>query len=111
MGFLFTSEGTKRKIAAVLSLALDVASMFPGTDQIVLAVQYIAGIFGVSGLVHAGASGSLSKHALAGLSAALATLILIARFVPKLEPLIPVLQHLAALLGAAAVGQKISSGK
>ena len=108
---LFTSEGFKRQVAATLSLLLGVISMFPGTSEAIIAIQWIASFFGVSGLVHATTAGTLSKNQAAGLVSVLSGLIALAHFVPAMTPLIGPMQYLATILGAIAVGQKMATPK
>ena len=109
LSFLFRSQGSKRQIAAILSALLGVAEIFPGAAQITVAVQWLASAFGVTGLVHASAAGTIFQNKLPGIVAILSTLIALAHFVPSLAPLVGPMQHLAALLGAASVGSKLSS--
>ena len=104
---LFLSDGFKRQIASLLSLLLGIVSMFPGSSGAIAAIQWAASFFGVSGLIHATAAGTLSKSKAAGLSAALSGLIAIAHFVPAMAPLIGPMQYLNTILGAIALGQKM----
>lgn len=105
---LFTSEGLKRKIAALLSLVLGVVAMFPGAQPIKDAVQLIASLFGVTGLVHATAAHTLSQHTLAGLASAVSIIIALSHVFPQLLPIVGPLQYVATMLGAATVGSALS---
>lgn len=107
MSLFGTSDGTKRKIAAVLSVLLGIAGQFSGAAQIVSVIQWVASAFGVTGLVHAASAGTLAKYNLASITAAIATLIALLHWIPQAAPLIAPLQYLATLLGAATVGNAI----
>jgi len=109
LSFLFRSEGAKRDIASVLSVVLGISSMFPGTEQIVIIVQWLASAFGVTGLLHAAKSQTILAHRIPSIVATLSALIAIAQFVPQLAPIIGPMQYLATILGAAAVGGKLST--
>jgi hypothetical protein len=108
LSFLFRSQGAKRQVAAILSVLLGFAEVIPGAAGAISAIQWAAGVFGVTGLVHAAGAQTLLKHRLAGITAVLTTLIAVAHFVPSLAPLIGPMQHLASILGAAAVGSNLS---
>lgn len=101
---IFTSEGSKRKIAAALSVLLGLAGMVPGTAGIVQAIQAVAAFFGVTGLVHAGLSGTVSKTVLGSISALAVSLAFAAQWIPSLAPIAGHLQYLASVAGAAALG-------
>lgn len=102
-------RGLKRHLASVLAAVLEVLRVVPGAEQIVLWLEKAAGALGLVGLGHAAAKGTVSRFKLAGLSSLVSTIILLAYFVPSLQSLVPVLQKVAALLGAAAVGGKLAN--
>ena len=101
--------GVKRHLASVLAAVLEVLRAIPGTEQLVFSVEKIAGGLGIVGLGHAAVKGSVSRFKLAGLSSLVSTLILLAYFVPSLQEFVPVLQKVAGVLGAAAVGAKVTN--
>lgn len=103
MGF-FDREGFKRQIAALLSVVVEVLRLVPGAGQFLWIIEAIAAFFGITGIGHATAKGTLTRKKLATASAAVASLIAVCYFIPVLAPLIPYLQTLAALLGSAALG-------
>ena len=101
---LFKSVGFKRQLASVLSVVLGLASMFPGAQSVVDAVQAIASFFGVTGLLHATAVGTLAKNQIGNAVSLISLLITLSHFIPALTPYVGTLQYIATILGAAAVG-------
>jgi hypothetical protein len=100
---LLRSLGIKRLIASWLSAIVEVLRAIPGTSEWVSVIEVIAGVFGITGLSHSSAAGTLSKRKLATASAALATLIALSHAIPALAVARPFLENIAALLGSAAV--------
>lgn len=100
---LLQSLGIKRLIASWLSAVVEVLRAIPGTSEWISVIEVIAGAFGITGLGHSGAAGTMSKRKLATASAALAALIALSHVVPALAVARPFLEKLAALLGSAAV--------
>ena len=105
---LFSSFGLKRLIASYLSIIIEVLRAMPGTAEVISTIEVVAGLFGITGIAHAGATGDLTRKKISTAAAALAGLVFVARFVPALAPFIPILEKIAAMLGAAAVGIQVS---
>lgn len=101
---LFSSVGLKRLISAALSALLGIAPQFPQVQPLILVLQWLAGVLGGVGVVHAVSVGTLGKGKLSSLASVFATLALLAGYVPALAPYAHILQELAALFGAAGVG-------
>lgn len=104
---LFSSVGLKRRIAAALSIVLYVISGIPGTEAIALAVQEVAGVFGLTGMVHAAKAGTVSRYAIISAVAVINIALAIAPFYPPLLPAVPALQKIAVVLSSATIGATI----
>ena len=98
------SKGVKRNIASVLSAVIGVVSMVPEGAAVVGILQTVAGVFGITGLMHATAAKTIDQAKLAAITSFLAFIIALAPFIPGLEPYVPLLQKIAAILGAGATG-------
>ena len=105
---VLNSFGLKRLIASWLSAIIEVLRAVPGASEYISAIEVAAGFFGITGISHAGATGSLTKKKTATASAAVASLIALSYVFPVLIPFRPFLEKLAAVLGAAAVGVSLS---
>lgn len=105
---MFTSFGIKRLVAAILLPILELLKSIPGTGELIMAVEAIAALFGVTGLAHAAKARTISRKKLLSTAALLAILLEIAQLVPALHPYIPLLQKIAALFGAVAAGSAIN---
>ncbi len=106
LGGLFESLGLKRYIASALSVVVEVLRAIPGAEGAVSAIEMIAGFFGITGIGHATVSGGIDKKILATASSAIASLIALSYFIPALAQFRPILEKVAALLGAAALGAR-----
>lgn len=100
---LLKSLGLKRKLASFLSVVLAVAASVPEGADIAPYVMYIASFFGITGLVHAGAAGTVGKYKNATIASILSVLIGFAAQYPLLAPYLPLLYTLAAVFGGAAL--------
>jgi hypothetical protein len=100
---LLRSLGLKRLVASWLSAVVEVLRAIPGTSEWISTIEVTAGVFGVTGLGHSGAAGTLSKKKLATASAAVAALIALSHVIPALAVARPFLEKVAAVLGSAAV--------
>jgi hypothetical protein len=103
------SAGVKRNIASILSAVVGVASSVPQAAPAIAVLQTVAGLFGITGIAHAGAARTLDKDKVAAITSFLAFVIALAPFIPALQPYVPYLQELAAILGAAATGLLVGS--
>lgn len=104
----FSSFGLKRLVASYLSIIVEVLRAVPGTAEIISSIEMVAGLFGITGIVHTGTTGDLTKKKLSTAAAAIAAVLFLARFIPAMAPFVPILEKVAALLGAAAVGVQIT---
>lgn len=103
-------NGFKRTLAAAL-LALIGLINASGSATLMMLVpflEWVAAGLGTVGVIHAGISmstkpGVFKKYILA----TLASLIAIAQLIPALHPWVEILRQIAALIGAAAVGQYV----
>lgn len=100
---MLDSNGVKRLIAAFLSSLLELLRVFPATANAVMVIELVAGLFGITGISHAVMDKTVAERKLASVVAVLAGLIAIAQFIPQLQPLVPFLQHLAAIIGGGAM--------
>lgn len=100
----FNSFGLKRLIASYLSVIVEVLRSIPGTADVIHVLEVVAGMFGIVGITHAGTSGNITRKKLSTAAAALAFLIVLARFIPAMGPFVPFLEKAAALIGAASLG-------
>jgi hypothetical protein len=102
---MFDSTGLKRIVASIL---LMLAGMITASGSVTLAflvpiLQKIAAGLGAAGIIHAGFSGTIQSYLLATMSAILA----IAQTIPAFADYVPLLQYIATLLGAAALGRRL----
>lgn len=102
---LFESAGLKRKIANVLSVVLGVSMLVPGAQGVPVLVAQIAAFFGVSGLVHATAVGTLHRSVLLSCATFLTVLASLSWVIPGLDSYAKELTELSALLSAYALRQ------
>lgn len=101
---VFKPKTLKRYISSALSVITQIMLSIPELVPYVYIVDWIAGLFGITGVVHSTAGGTISKAKLGYAASFVAFLITLAQFVPALEPYVPFLQKLAAILGAAGLG-------
>lgn len=97
------SNGTKRLIAAFLSSLLEVLRAIPAAANFVSVIELVAGFFGITGISHAVLEKTVATKKLASFAAILAAVVALAQFVPQLQPFLPFLQRIAALLGSGAM--------
>lgn len=108
---MLESKGYKRLIASFLLMisgimeALGYPTSF-AADSVQAAAAGIGGI----GIAHSVVDKKKNFFKHYGL-ATIASLLAIARFIPVLAPYVPLLQELAVLFGATAVGQKLGEIK
>lgn len=101
---MFASWGLKRLLSAILLPIVEVLKSIPGTAEIIAALEALAAVFGITGLAHATKARTVGRKKLVSIAALLAILIEVAQFVPGMQPYIPLLQKIAAIFGATAVG-------
>lgn len=106
---LFDSSGLKRLIASALCAIIEVLRGIPGTAEIISVLEALAGAFGAVGLTHAAAAKTVTRKKLTGIASLIAILIIIAQYVPALQPYVPLLEKIAAILGSAGVGAAIAA--
>lgn len=104
--YLFNSLGLKRRIASFIQvvIAFLAASGQPWATPAIQVLTWIAGAFGLVGVTHAAASGTVGKYSSASFSSIIGILLLIAQSVEKLNWLVPILQEIAAIFGAVSLG-------
>lgn len=104
---MWKSKGLKRLLASLLLVVASalIATGNPVAIALALKLQALAAGLGVVGVVHAGVVNkkTLKKYLLA----TIASLVAVLQFIPGLSEYVKLLQQAAALLAAAAVGQKI----
>lgn len=103
------SLGLKRLVASWLNVIVEVLRAVPGTAETVASIEVVAGLFGITGLGHAGVSGTVTKKKIATASALVSVLLAASYAIPALAPFAPILQKAAAVLGAAAVGSSLAT--
>lgn len=101
---IFSSDGLKRKIAALLTAVIPLLEADPNFSYLVPYVIHIAGLLGVTGLTHAAGSRTLDQHKLASLAALLSSVLTVAQYIPALAPYLPILTQVAGFVSALAVG-------
>lgn len=103
---ILESDGLKREIAGIIQSLILVISPIPGLGFLVPILTVASAILGGTGLIHAGILGSFLNRIFSTLASVLAIAILIAAQIPAALPYIPLMQKLAALLGAAGYVSK-----
>lgn len=101
---LVTIPGIKRTISGALDAIALPLSAVPGGDALVLPINSVSAAFGGTGLLHATKEKTVKKFGLSSIASVFSVLTLIAHAVPALQLYLPILQKLAAISGAAAVG-------
>lgn len=101
---LVTIPGIKRTISGALDAIALPLTVIPGAESLVLPIQAVSAFFGGTGLIQATKQKTIGKFKLSSLASVFSVLTLIAHAVPSLHPFLPLLQKLAALSGAVAVG-------
>lgn len=105
------SSGLKRLIASGLNSLLGVLLVVPDAAAYIAPIQQIAGFFGLTGLVHAAGSGTVTKKKLASASALVSLLLAASYFVPAIAAYRTALESLAGVLGSAALGVQVNADK
>jgi len=108
---IFKSEGIKRLIASGFAAVYSLLASFPETASLLPILLQIAAFFGITGVAHATVAGTVPKFKLATVSAVLSIVIGVAYFFPQFEAVIPLLQKIAGLLGAGALGATLAARK
>jgi len=99
-----TSFGFKRYVSAALSSIIGLVSSVPEAAPFLVMLESVAGVFGITGVLHATGQGTLNKATLASLASLIAFIASLAPFIPQLQPYEEMLRKLAAFLGATALG-------
>lgn len=103
---LFLSVGFKRRLAALLSIVAELATSVPELSAIIPVLTWIAGFFGVTGIVHATTQKTVRRYGSTSIAAALAALLVFAKNYPPLEPFIPIIEKLILIFGAIGLTKK-----
>lgn len=109
LSLITKSTGLKRYLASGLSVIIGFLTGIPGAESFLPVLTNVAGVLGVAGTVHAAGSRTISKAWLASAAAFIAFIITLAQFIPELQPYTPMLEKLAAFLGAAAGGAVLTA--
>lgn len=106
----FASWGLKRYLASLINMILVVLRTVPGTYSLVIPwLEYAAAALGGAGLVHSTATSKLGGVLNAtNISAVISVLLIVAKTIPQLGFLMPVLEALAAIFGTVAVSKGIA---
>ena len=96
--------GIKRTIAGILDAVALPLSAIPGGEALVLPINSVSAAFGGTGLIQATKQKTVQKFGLSSIASVFSVLTLIAHAVPSFQIYLPLLQKLAAISGAAAVG-------
>lgn len=105
LGWL-VSRGFKRKLASLLAIVAQLAQTVPGLGQVLVVLNYIAGLFGVAGVAHAAGSGTVTKFGAASIASVLAALLAAAQIYPALLPFVPIIQKLVLIFGVLGIAKK-----
>ena len=102
---LTASVGLKRRIASITASLITLLSTIPIAAPALPVLNWIAGLIGSVGVVHAGFGGTLKKYLAATLSSLLSAFIFAAGSNPAIAPYVHTLQTLAGLLGVVAASK------
>lgn len=105
---MFNSLGLKRKLASALAVVLEVVRYIPEAAPFVAILEQIVAGLGGAAVAHASTAGTVSKFKLATASSVLSFLLGMSYAVPALAPYRAILEKLASLVGAAALGSAVS---
>ncbi len=103
------SKGAKRLIASFIAALTSLAMVLPipGINEAIAYLQALAGSAGAIGIADAGLrTQALGKEKLATASSVFSFLLLLAHWIPALQPYVVLLQQLAGGLGIAAISAK-----
>lgn len=106
---LISSVGFKRTIAAVFAALYGIVSAVPTLQPFTTVLEQLAALFGITGLAQASVSGTLSKVKLSTISSFLSVLLLLAQYIPAMQPFAPMLFKLASIIGAMGAGATVGS--
>lgn len=101
---LIALPGIKRTVSGILDAVALPLSAIPGGDVLVLPINSVSAAFGGTGLIHATKEKTVKEYGLSSIASVFSVLTLIAHIVPAFQIYLPILQKLAAISGAAAVG-------
>lgn len=97
------SFGLKRYVASVLTAVAGVIASDPTLAPALPIITYLASFFGITGLAHAGAAGTLANYKLASFTSIFSLLISLCDAVPKLAHFKPILLVIGSFLGISTV--------
>jgi len=105
----FESVGLKRKIATYLTAVMTIMVQYPELQIALPLLQYVAGFFGITGIVHALNAGTIQKFKLTSLASLFAILIAGAAHITTLKPFAGLIQELALLVSVFATGHTLAT--
>lgn len=107
----FDSVGLKRKVATYLTAVMTVIAQYPDLQVALPLLQYIAGFFGITGIVHALNNGTIQKFKLTSLASLFGVLIAAAAHIGALKPYAALLQELGLVISVFASGHTLATSK
>lgn len=100
------SKGFKRRISSLLTVMYGIVQTVPAVAVVLPYLEWAAGFFGVTGVGHAAASGTLKKFKAASAASLLASFVAAAQLYPALLPFVPLVQKLAFIFGVFGLYKK-----
>jgi hypothetical protein len=104
-----SSFGLKRYLASLINVVIAVLRTVPGTYSVLIPwLEYAAAALGGVGIVHSTATKTLGGINATNISAVISVLLIIAKMIPQLGFLMPILEALAAIFGTVAISKGIT---
>ena len=101
--FAAESLSLKRQAAAVVLVIITLMNTIPGYQDLAQSLLPLAAALGAVGLTHASLVGTISAAKLSGLAALMSIVLFAAKLYPPLQPYVPLLEAIAALLSAGGL--------
>lgn len=105
----FDSIGLKRKVATYLTAVMALMVQYPELQIALPILQYIAGFFGVAGIVHALNKDTIPRFKLASLVSLLGVLMAAAAKFPSLHQYSALLQQIAIVIAPFGAGYVLAA--
>lgn len=106
---LLLSTGLKRKIATYLTAITALMVQYPDLQVSLPILQYIAGFFGITGIVHAINKENIPKFKLTSLVSLLGVLIAAAAKIPSLHQYLTLLEQIALVIAPFGAGYSLAT--
>lgn len=100
-----TSVGFKRRLAAFIAMAAQLAAAFPVLAPVLPLLNWAAGLLGTAGVLHSVPANTTTKYLSGTLTSVLVALLVAAQYLPALEAYVPFINKLILILGTLTVTQ------